>query len=128
MRHQYKNLIEKWLEGKARCCMPKSARSTQSEYVISADASSLPDAIKAIVTRECVTNYMQLKAISCSISSDIKGQEKNPDFHLQRIYLSQMKFSELDKWLFNLIAWILSPMLFWAKMVLLGFLNIKPQK
>ena len=88
----------------------------------------LSDAIKAIVTGECVTNYMQPKAISCSISSDIKGQEKNPDFHLQRIYLSQMKFLELDKWLFNLIAWILSPMLFWVKMVLLGFLNIKPQK
>lgn len=67
--------------------MPKSARSTQSEYVTSADANILPDAINATVTGEGVTDYMQLKAISCSISSDIQGREKNPGLHFQRIYL-----------------------------------------
>ena len=60
-----KNLIKKLLEGKVRCCMSKSAKSTQSGYVISADANILPDAINAMVTGEGVTNYMQLKTISC---------------------------------------------------------------
>ena len=65
-----KNLIEKWLERKVWCCIPKSAKSTKSGFVISPDATILPDAINAIVTGD-VNNYMQLKAISRSISFDI---------------------------------------------------------
>ena len=71
-----KKLTEKWLEDKVRCCMPKSAKSTQSGYVISADANILPDAINAIVTGESVTNYMQLKTISCSLSFDFQGRDE----------------------------------------------------
>ena len=41
--------------------MPKSAKSAQSGYVISADANVLPEAINTIVTGEDVTNYMHLK-------------------------------------------------------------------
>ena len=65
-----KNLIEKWLKRKVWCCIPKSAKSTESGFVISPDATILPDAINAIVTGD-VNNYMQLKAISRSISFDI---------------------------------------------------------
>ena len=45
------------LEGKVRCCMPKSAKNTQSGFVTSVDANILPDAISAIVTGG-VTNYI----------------------------------------------------------------------
>ena len=44
----------------------------KSGYVIYADANILPDAINAIVTEEGATNYMQLKAISRSISFDVQ--------------------------------------------------------
>ena len=73
-----KNLIVKQLEGKVRCCMPKSVKNTQSRYVISADASILPDAINAIVTGEGATNYKRLTAISCSVSFDVQSREKIP--------------------------------------------------
>ena len=55
--------------------MPKSAKSIQAEYLISADASIFPD---AKVTGESVTNYIQLKAISRSILFDTQGREKIP--------------------------------------------------
>ena len=51
--------------------MPKSARSIQSEYVISADINILPGTIDAEIT-EGVFNFMQLKTISHSILSDIQ--------------------------------------------------------
>ena len=44
----------------------------KSGYVIYTDANILPDAINAIVTEEGATNYMQLKAISRSISFDVQ--------------------------------------------------------
>ena len=44
------NLAEKRLKGKVQCCMPKSAKSTQSGYVLSSGANILADAIKAIIT------------------------------------------------------------------------------
>ena len=54
--------------------MPKSARSTQSEYVISADVNIPPVAIDAEITGEGVFNFMQLKTISPShtMLSDIQ--------------------------------------------------------
>ena len=67
-----KESIEKRLEGKIQCCMPKSARSTQSEYVISADVNILSHAIDNIITAESVTNFVQLRTISCSILLDIQ--------------------------------------------------------
>ena len=41
--------------------MPKSAKSAQSRYVISADANIFPEVINTIVTGEDFTNYMHLK-------------------------------------------------------------------
>ena len=67
-----KELIEKRLEGKIQCCMPKSARSTQSECVRSADVNILSHAIDNIITAESVTNFVQLRTISCSILLDIQ--------------------------------------------------------
>ena len=68
-----KTLIERRLEGKVPCCMPKSAKSIEYEYLISVEANMLPGAINAIVTGKGVTNYMQLNAISRCISFDIQG-------------------------------------------------------
>ena len=56
--------------------MTKSARRTQSEYVVSVEANILLDTIKFIVTAADLTNHMQLKAISCLISSNIACCQK----------------------------------------------------
>ena len=123
-----KNLIEKRLEGKFRCCMPKSAKSTQSRSVISADVNILPDAINAIVTGEGATNYMQLKTIPCSISFDIQGREKIPWPPAPKYMLELNEFLDLDKRLFNLIARIVNPNAAMGKDVLLGCLTAKTQR
>lgn len=67
-----KELIEKRLESKVRCCMPKSARSIQSEYVKSADVNILSHAIDNVITGKSVTNFVQLRTISRSILLDIQ--------------------------------------------------------
>ena len=77
--------------------------------MLSADANILPDAINAIVTGEAVTNYMQLTAISRSISFDIQGREKIPWPTTPKDILESNQVLDLDKRLFNLIAWIVSP-------------------
>ena len=88
--------------------MSKSAESTQSGFVIFADASILSDAINAIVTGEGITNYMQLKAIS-RFSFDIQGREKIPWPPTPKDMLESNEFLDLVKGLFNMIAWIVSP-------------------
>ena len=89
--------------------MPKSAESNQSGYLISADASILPDEINVIATGEDVTNYMQLKAILGSISFDFEGREKIPWPPSPKIIFESNEFWDLDKILFDLIAWIVRP-------------------
>ena len=84
--------------------MPKSAKRTQSGYVISADANILSDAINAMTTGEGATNYMQLKAISRSISFDIQGRKKILLPPIPKDILESNEFLDLDKRLFNLIA------------------------
>lgn len=54
--------------------MPKFEKRPHSEYVISANANILPDAINVIVAGEDVTNYIQLKVISPLISINIQGR------------------------------------------------------
>ena len=88
--------------------MPKSAKSTRSEYVISTDANILPDAIKTIVTGG-VANFMQLKSISRSILLDIQGWEKISWHPTPRDVFESNEFLDLDKLLFNLIVWTFSP-------------------
>ena len=69
-----KRIIEERLSGKVQCCKftcESRSRGIQSEYVLSADKSILPDVINAILTGEGITNYMQLKAVAYLISSDI---------------------------------------------------------
>ena len=86
--------------------MPKSAKSTQSGYVIFADVNILPDESNAIVTEEGVTNYTQPKAIPHSISFDIQGGEKRPWPLTSKDVLESNEFLDVDKRLFNSIAWI----------------------
>ena len=54
--------------------MPKFKKRTHSEYVISANANILPDAINVKVAGEDATNYIQLKVISPLISIIIQGR------------------------------------------------------
>ena len=83
--------------------MSKSAESTQSGFVIFADASILSDAINAIVTGEGITTYMQLKAIS-RFSFDIQGRQKIPWPPTPKDMLESNEFLDLVKGLFNMIA------------------------
>ena len=99
--------------------MPKFAKRTRYGYVISADAHILPDAINDIVTDEGATNYMQLKAISRSISFDIQGRERIPWPPTRKDMLESNEFLDLGKRLFNLTAWIVSP-----KIVLLDLITV----
>ena len=80
----------------------------QSEYVLSADENILPDAINAILTGKGITNYMQLKAVAYSISSDIESHKKIPWSPTSLTILESDELLRLDKWVFNLIAWIVS--------------------
>ena len=80
----------------------------QSEYVLSADENILPDAINAILTGKGITNYMQLKAVAYSISSDIESRKKIPWSPTSLTILKSDELLRLDKWVFNLIAWIVS--------------------
>ena len=89
--------------------MLKSAKSTQSGFVISTYVNILPDAINAIVTGEGVTNYMQLKAISHSILFNIQDREKLPSSPTPKDILESNEFLDLDKRFLNLIPWIVSP-------------------
>ena len=89
--------------------MLKSAKSTQSGFVISTYVNILPDAINAIVTGEGVTNYMQLKAISRSILFNIQDREKLPSSPTPKDILESNEFLDLDKRFLNLIPWIVSP-------------------
>ena len=107
-----RRLLEDRLQGKIQFCTPtctSSSHGIQSEYILSADANILPDAINAIVTGEGVTNYMQLKAISRSILTDIQGREKVPCPPTPQDILQSDDLLDLNKRLFNLIAWVVNP-------------------
>ena len=52
---------------------------------------------------------MQLKAVAYLISSDIESREKIPWPPTPQNILESDELLELDKQLFNLIAWIVSP-------------------
>ena len=68
---------------------------------------------------------MQLKAVAYSISSDIESHEKIPWPSTPQNNLEPDELLQLDKWLFNLIAWIVSPS---AAMGKNGFVRLSEQK
>ena len=55
------------------------------------------------------TDYMQLKAISLSISSDIQSREKIISPLTPKNICESNGFLDLHKQLFNLITWTVSP-------------------
>ena len=123
-----KRLLKERLDEKLQFCMPTCASSShgiQTEYVLSADANILPDAINAIITGEGVSSYMQLKAIACLISLDIQSREKIPWPPTPQDILESDELLELDMRLFNLLAWIVSPN---ASMGKNGFVGLSYRK
>ena len=68
---------------------------------------------------------MQLKAVAYSISSDIESREKITWPQTPQNVLESDELLELDKQLFNLIAWIVSPS---AAMVKNGFIRLSERK
>ena len=68
---------------------------------------------------------MQLKTVAYSISSDIESREKIPWPPTPQNILESDELLELDKRLFNLIAWIVSPS---AAMGKIGFLRLSERK
>ena len=106
-----KQILEGNLSGKIQFCTPTDkscSHGLSSEYILSADTNILPDAISAIITGEGITNYMQLKAIARSISTDIQNRKKVPWPPTPQDIL-QSNDLDLNKQLFNMIAWITSP-------------------
>ena len=102
-----KSLIEKCLENKVKFCKPTDGSNKISEYAISSDFNILPDTLHAMHTGEGITNYLQVKNISKSISANIKSIPKKSWPPTPQDIL---KYEEpLDKILYNLIAWIVSP-------------------
>ena len=123
-----KRIIEERLSGKDQFCKPtceSRSRGIQSEHVLSADENILSDAINANLTGEGITNYMQLKTVAYSISSDIESREKIPWPPTPQNILESDELLELDKRLFNLIAWIVSPS---ASMGKNGFVRLSEKK
>ena len=101
--------MEQRLPGKIQFCTPtcsSSSHGLQGEYVLSSDVSVLPDAINAIITGEGVANYMQMKAISRSISMDIQSREKVPWPPTPPDILQSDALLEMNTRLYNLIAWV----------------------
>ena len=68
---------------------------------------------------------MQLKAVAYSISSDIESREKITWPQTPQNVLESDELLELDKQLFNLIAWIVSPS---AAMGKKGFIRFSERK
>ena len=102
-----KRILEEKLKGKIIFCKPTTSGSKTSEYVVSADANTLPDAIDAIVTGKGISNYLQLKNMSRSISYDIQSHEKIPWPPTPQVIIESEDV--LDNRLYNMIAWIVSP-------------------
>ena len=125
---EIKRIVEERLSDKVQFCKPtceSRSRGIQSEYVLSADENILSDAINTILTGEGITNYMQPKAVAYSISSDIESHEKIPWPPTPQNILESGELLELDKLLFNLIAWIVSPS---AAMDKNGFAQLSERK
>ena len=123
-----KRIVEERLSNKVQFCRPiceTRSRGIQSEYVLSADENILLDAIIAILTGEGIINYIQLKAVAYLISSDIESCEKIPWPPTPQNNLETDELLELDKRLFNLIAWIVSPS---ASISKNGFVRLSEKK
>ena len=118
-----KHILQTHFPLKIAFCKSESASANTSEYVLSSDMSILPDAINSIVTGEGITNHLQLKAISRLISKNIQSQPKyawppTPQEIIDRDDL-------LDKRLYNLIAWVVSPNSYMGRD---GYVNLSTRK
>ena len=118
-----KNLLMDTLSPKIQFCKSSHSAASASEFIMSSDITILPDAIHSIVTGKGITNLLQLKAISRLISKDIQSQEKYswPPTPQEIIERDDM----LDKRMYNIIAWIVSPNSYMGKD---GYVNLSSNK
>ena len=66
-----KKLLQEQLLDKVQFCKPSGSSDKTSEYILPSDMSVLPDSIDAINTGEGITNHIQLRSISRSISDEL---------------------------------------------------------
>ena len=102
-----KKMIENKLTNKVIFCKPTHGSSNTTEYVVSSDAQILHDAIHSINTGEGITNYIQLKNIAQSISTEIQSNTEIPWPPTPQVVIESAV--PLNKTLYNTIAWIVSP-------------------
>ena len=109
-----KRIIKERLSDKVQFCKPTCESKSywiQSEYLLSADENILPDPINAILTLYAIE--------SCCLFSIIRYWKSWENI------LESTELLELDKRLFNLIAWIVTPI---AAMGKNGFVQLSGRK
>ena len=115
--------LNKRLLDKIQFCKAAQSSSNSSEYVLPSDRSVLPNAIHSIVTGSGITNHIQLKALSRQISKNIQSHPKLPWPPTPQDVIEGNEI--LDKRLYNVIAWIVSPSSYLGKD---GYVNLLPGK
>ena len=103
-----KNLLQERLLDKVQFCKPSCGPEKASEYILPSDMSVLPDSIYAINTGESITNHIELRSISRLISDEIKCDVPNQHWPPAPQNLIEVD-DPLNRRLFNLFLWILSP-------------------
>ena len=123
-----RGILEDHLKDKVQFCVPtctSSGHGMQSEYVMSSDSNILSDAIQSIVTGQGISNYKQLKSLGHSISLEIQSRESIPWPPTPQDVIDSQKDLDLNRKLFNLIAWVVSPN---AAMDKNGFVKLSSRK
>ena len=120
---EIKNHFTDTLSPKIQFCKSSHSAANATEFIMSSEVNILPDVIHSIVPGKGITNHLQLKAISRLISKNIQSQEKYswPPTPQEIIERDDM----LDKRLYNIIAWIVSPNSYMGKD---GYVNLSSHK
>ena len=119
-----KNLLQERLLDKVQFCKPSGSFDKVSEYILPSDMSALPDSIHAINTGEGMKNHIQLRPISRSISDEIKCDVPNEPWPPTPQNLIEVD-DPLNRRLFNLVSWIVSPNSYAGKN---GFVKLSDRK
>ena len=119
-----KNLLQERLLEKVQFCKPSGSSDKVREYILPSDMSVLPDSIHAINTGKSITNHIQLRSISRSISDIIKCDVPNQTCSPTSKNLIEVD-DPLNRRLFNLVLRIVSPNSYAGKD---GFVKLSDRK
>ena len=103
-----KNLLQERILDQVQFFKRSGSSDKASEYILLSDMSVLPDSIHAINTGQGITNHIQLRSISRSISDEIKCDVLSQPWLPTPQNLIEVD-DPLNRRLFNLVSWIVSP-------------------